>query len=271
MLPLLALLAAPELLPEAAGRWRADLEREYGTPIPVVWAGAALRGDPVGLELASKQLSEPGFRAQFDLMQAAMISEQTESGTRFLILVNEAWRGAWEGDEAALLGHELGHVWLRLRRLPAPAYQGGALGCLAVHAGDIVQHVLIRAEMDRRGIPHRRFLAKSLDASKGAMEAGSQAGDACAWARQAAVWTDARLAMEGHGWPGRVHYEAAASKRFPEVAAALQRLIGAVSGKDLDDRFAHRQSLVEVFRILQELASAQRQRTGGQSSPPAGL
>jgi hypothetical protein len=262
MLPLFAVLAAAPAIPAAIGEWRADLEREHGARVPVVWAGAGLRGDEAGFSLVSRQLGLEGFRAQFNLMHAAMISEQSQSGARFVIVVNEAWRPAWEGYEAALLGHELGHVWLRLRRLPAPAFQGGPLGCLAVHTGDIVQHILIRAEMDRRGIAHRDLLARSLDASTAALQAGSQARDDCAWVRQAALWTDARLALEGRPWPGREAYEAAARTRFPEVEASLPNIVAALAGKDLDDRLVHRQALVDVFAILKQLASAQKGRSG---------
>lgn len=257
MLVALSLILASPLVPEAIESWRADLQREFGVRIPVLWIGARVEGDQEGFDLAARQMASESFRAQFRLMQAATITETLETGSRYLIAVNEAWRPFWQGHEAALLGHEFGHVWLRLRRLPAPAYSGSESSCIAIHTGDVVQHILIRAEMDRRGIDHRALLMKSMDESAAAMAEGARPGDSCAWVRQAALWVDARLGLKSADWPGRDNYERLGKKLFPESEAAASRIIRLVEGKDLDDRFVHRQALIDVFGELKELAARQ--------------
>jgi hypothetical protein len=259
---LLALALQTVALPQGIEAWRADIEREFKVKVPIVWADVELRGDSEGFELVRRQLSQDDFRRQFSLMQAAMISERTDGVDRFVILVNLGSQDSWRGFEEALLGHELGHLWLRARRLPTPAYRGGQLGCVAVHTGDIVQHILIRAEMDRRGIDHRTFFMLNLDAAARGMEQSPQAADACAWARQAAIWVDARLAFQGRPWPGRSRYEGAAGRRYEEAGAAASRIVSMLEGKDLDVPLIHRQALAEVYGELQQLARKQQDSQG---------
>jgi len=259
---LLAIALQAVALPQGIGTWRADIEREFKVKVPIVWADGELRGDSEGFELAGRQLGKDDFRRQFSLMQAAMISERTDGVDQFVILVNLGSRDSWRGFEEALLGHELGHLWLRARRLPAPAYRGGPLGCVSVHTGDIAQHILIRAEMDRRGIDHRTFFMQNLDAAARGLEQSEAAADDCAWARQAAIWVDARLAFQGREWPGRSRYESAAGRRYAEAGAAASRIVSMLEGKDLNEPFIHRQALVDVHAVLQELAKKQQDHKG---------
>lgn len=262
MLALMALLLVPVGIPEAISAWRSDLERQFGVKTPIIFAGETIQGDPEGLELARNQLRDPDFLRQFAMMQAAMVSHRVGGADRWVILMNLDLYESWKGFEEALLGHELGHIWLRARRLPTPAFRGGEYGCLAVHTGDVVQHVLIRAEMDRRGIDHRSFLMKNLDESARAMEEGKAAADPCAWARQAALWVDARLALAAHPWPGRARYEAAAAGMFPESGEAAAEIIDRIAGLNLDDPLVHRQALMDVFSILSRLAVRQKDLRG---------
>lgn len=262
MIVLMALLLAPLSIPEAISAWRSDLERQFGVKTPIVAAGETIQGDPEGFDLASSQLRDPDFRRQFAMMQAATVSQRVEGTDRRVILLNLDLYESWKGFEEALLGHELGHIWLRARRLPTPAFRGGDYGCLAVHTGDVVQHVLIRAEMDRRRIDHRGFLMKNLDEAARAMEERNSAGDPCAWARQAALCVDARLAFAAHHWPGRTRYEAAAMGMFPESGEAAAEIIDRIAGLDLNDPLVHRQALLEVYSILSRLAFRQKDPGG---------
>jgi hypothetical protein len=262
MMVLMALLLVPMGIPEAISAWRSDLERQFGVKTPIVYVGERIQGDPEGLDLAHNQLRDPDFQRQFAMMQAAMVSHRTGGTDRWVVILNMDLYESWKGYEEALLGHELGHIWLRARRLPTPAFRGGDYGCLAVHTGDVVQHVLIRAEMDRRGIDHRGFLMKNLDDSARAMEERKAAGDPCAWARQAALWVDARLAFAAHPWPGRARYEAAATAMFPESGKAAAEIIDLIAGLDLDDPLVHRQALMDVFSILSKLAVRQKDLSG---------
>lgn len=255
MLLALSLALAAQPVPPEIERWREDLREVFGVTIPIVWVGRTVEGDPEGMDLAARQMASEGFRAQFQMMQAATVTESLAGEQRIAVLMNESWRPSWSGHEAALLGHELGHVWLRLRRLPAPAYSGGATACLAVHTGDIVQHVLIRAELERRGIDHRSLLMKNMDEAAAAMMRGSAARDSCAAARQAALWVDSRLGLKEKEWPGRADYEAAARRLFPEAEGPVGRIVGLLGGKDLDDRFVHRQALVDIYAELRPLAT----------------
>lgn len=153
LLPALVLLALPPVLEQ----WRAEIEAAGGAPVLVAEVefsadGSEMRlpDDVPGRPLFVQYLRREDFVRQFLLMRGVLVHHQGPDANAFLVLLNGARRGEWGAHEASLLGHEFGHAWLRARGYPAPVFPPGPLACLAIHTGDIVQHVLIRREMDRR-------------------------------------------------------------------------------------------------------------------------
>lgn len=256
--PLMALDLSPKLV-----EWKAEIEREGGIPVligevlPTVDGdGFHLSGNVPHRELFSQYLSQPEFAAQFKLMYAVMVSHNGPQSSALLIMVNGARRAEFAGYEDAVVGHELGHAQIKARRYPAPRFLPGVSGCLAISTGDVVQHILIRAEMDRRGIAREPFWIKSLDEASAVM-AGSgvrPAGDRCAAVRQAAQLIDVRLGLRDASWPGRERYESQVGRLFPEVEQPVDAVVAYLADKDVTGKIVHQRALEFVFDKLKNLA-----------------
>jgi hypothetical protein len=240
-LPILALLPAL-VLPPALAEWRAAIEAA-GVPVLIAEVQSPPGGetltlpeDTPGRPLFAYYLRQPGFLQQFVHMRGVMVHHQAPGAEAYLILLNGARRGEWERYEAALIGHELGHAWLRARRFPLPPTLPADPACLAIHAGDIVEHVLIRRELARRGIEQAPYWIESFEASLRHMKTlpdgeGLRLArlDPCRALRHAAAWVDARLGLGGGAWPALDEFESESRRLFPgleQTAAALLELLG---------------------------------------------
>lgn len=254
-------LAAAVVLSAALLSWKADIESR-GIHVVV----AVAEKDPDGgrffvpadtprRELLDAWLANEDFRGQFALMQATMIYQRVPGGDVAFLLLNGAWRSSWEGHEEALVAHELGHVWIKAEKYPTPVFVPGPHACLAIHTGDIVQHVLIRREMEKRGIGYRRQWLEGLERAIPLMETGPPPpeDDRCARARLAAEWVDVRLGLEPGIWPAQPRYEAAARRYMPEVVSTVRRIEDYMRSRDVADRAQHRQALQAVFEMLKDL------------------
>ncbi len=263
------LVALALALPPALEEWRLEIERTGGTPVLVAEVEFSADGQemrlPEGIQgraLFASYLRQEDFVRQFLLMRGVMVHHQGFDGQAYLVMLNGARRGEWGGHEAALIGHEFGHAWLRAKGYPAPVYQAGAAGCLAIHTGDIVQHVLIRREMERRGIGHTGLWIESLEAGlRGAQTWGDgegtrrgREGDTCLALRQVAEWVDVRLGLAAAGWRNFVAYEEEMRRVFPGLEETVGAVTGAVLGREVADPTQHRAALERVYGHLQALA-----------------
>lgn len=263
--PLLFALA----LPPALEQWRAEIEAAGGVPV----LAAEVEFDPdgrrmrlpegiAGRELFAHYLRQEEFVRQFMLMRGVMVHHRGWGGEALLVMLNGARRAEWAAHAEALAGHELGHAWLRARRYPEPAPEPGDPPCLAIHAGDIVEHVLIRRELDRRGINHRGYAAQSYAAALAAMRQWEDGAglrrpvrDACLAPRQVALWVDARLGLGAGAWADLELYEAEARRVFPgleEQVSAIEALLGAAG---LDEPGEAKAALEAVAGRLRALAA----------------
>lgn len=258
-------LAAPQVLEV----WRGEIEAAGGVPVLVAEVEFEPGGQQMrlpegiaGRALFAHYLRQEEFVRQFVHMRGVMVHHRGWGGEAFLVMLNGARRTEWEPHVAALVGHEFGHAWLRAKRFPETTPEAGDPPCLAIHAGDIVEHVLIRRELDRRGIGHRGYAAESFAASRVAMkqredgEGLKQARqDACLALRQVALWVDARLGLAAEDWPDLAQYEAEARRVFPgleEHVSAIEALVGAAA---LDDPVEAKAALEAVAGRLRKLAA----------------
>lgn len=254
-------LAALDLTPRLAD-WKTEIERESGIAVSIAEVQFNAAGDEMRLppdtprsELMGRYLSSQEFAAEFRHMFAVMVHHKDVEPGDFLIMLNGARRKDFAGAEEAVIGHELGHAMLRARRYPTPAFVPGVSGCLAIHSGDIVQHILIRAELDRRGIAHVPFWLRSLDSAADAMAAASlPQRDRCARVRQVAQLVDVRLGLRGVDWAGREKYESAVRSRFPEVERTAGDIVAYLENLDVRDKPAHDAAVRFVFQRLKDLA-----------------
>lgn len=264
LLPALVLLALPPVLEQ----WRAEIEAAGGAPVLVAEVefsadGSEMRlpDDVPGRPLFVQYLRREDFVRQFLLMRGVLVHHQGPDANAFLVLLNGARRGEWGAHEASLLGHEFGHAWLRARGYPAPVFPPGPLACLAIHTGDIVQHVLIRREMDRRGIPHQPLWLESLAAATRAARTWpdgdglrrARVDDPCLAARQAAEWADVRLGFIDARPEVVDQYEAEMRRVYPGLESVVGSIAEAVSGLEVEDRQRHREALELVFAHLRNL------------------
>lgn len=264
-------------LPPALEEWRREIEAAGGAPVYVAEVEFSADGQQMrlaegveGRELFVRYLRQEDFVRQFVMMRGVLVSHQAPEGAAHLVMLNGGRRKEWERHEAALVGHEFGHAWLRARKYPTPVFQPGPLACLAVHTGDIVQHVLIRREMERRGIGHEAMwlesLERAVEAARGLADGEgtrrARAGDACLALRQAAEWVDVRLGFAGRGAdrPGVIErYESEMRRVFPEVEPVAGAIAEAVGAREVEDRQQHRDVLREAHARLRALAESLRQ------------
>ncbi|MCW5980854.1 MAG: hypothetical protein KIT09_22425 [Bryobacteraceae bacterium] len=200
----------------------------------------------------------PAFVDEFVEMHAANLNHSGPEGSLHFILLNMARAAEWGEHEEAVLGHEFGHVWLHATGYPFPVYEGGADSCVSIQAGDAVQHVVIRAEMDRRGIVYRHYwtanLERLLDAIEGGGVAPATALPVCRAAAQVVLWLDARLGLTPESWDRYDDLIAALDRSFPELKSEVDALEALIRGRDVAEPAAHlevlRQALVEMYRFF---------------------
>lgn len=263
MLVVLALLAVT--LSPPLEQWKAEIEQIGGltvvlTRVPADRMTSAL---PLALDLPRRALlepitSQPGFVAQYRGAQAMTVNVLGENGagrTSF-VLINPKHAGSGH-EEEAIIAHEFGHIWLKAQRYPAPAYQGGEAACLSVHTLDAVQHILIREEMEKRGMAWRRPWLRGLEAALLQMEqepGAAQGIGRCQTLNQAVMWVDAEL---GAGdWPRKAAFLAALRRRFPIIVPAAEEISARLQKADVRDKSVHREMLFFVFERLKHLALA---------------
>ena len=242
--------------------WKTDIEAKGGARLLVAEVQHqaernefTLADDTPGRELFIEYLKQDQFMGQFSLMYAVMIHHKSPVGGAYLIMLNGAKRSEWEAHQEALLAHEFGHAWLKAEGYPAPILISNQWACVGIHAGDITQHVLIRAELDRRGIDHRTFWFRTMDQATVQMEKGPPPPetDRCARVRQTAQLVDVRLGVKAGQWAGQARYEAAVHQSMPEVESTASAIVEYLQSRDMADRAQHRAALQFVFEKLKEL------------------
>lgn len=253
-------LAAAVTLTAALLSWKAEIESN-GVAVVVAelqsLASGALEAasETPHRDLLAPYLESEDFSRQFALMHASMVFQRAPGREVAFVLLNGARRAEWEPWQEALLAHEFGHAWIKSLKYPTPVFVPGPHACLAVHTGDITQHVLIRRELDRRGIEYRKHWLDLLERAIPVMQTSAPPPeeDRCARARLAAEWVDVKLALQPGEWPAQASYEAAVRRYMPEIVSTVERITNYVRGCDLADRGQHREALKAVFEMLKDL------------------
>lgn len=255
-------------LPPALEQWHAEIESVGGAPVYVAEVEFSPDGQQISLPdatparpLFAQYLRQEDFVRQFILMRGVLIHHHGPDGQAHLVLLNGARRPEWGAHQDALIAHEFGHAWLRAKGYPAPVFQPGPLACLAIHTGDIVQHVLIRREMEARGIDHLALWLASLEAATAGAAvlpdnegmAKIRAGDPCLALRQAAEWADVRLGFAGSRPEIVESYEVEMRRLFPDLERAVSSIAEAVRSRKVEDHQQHLDALRQVNALLRRL------------------
>jgi len=176
------------------------------------------------------------------------------------VLLNMARSEEWRGAEEALLAHEFGHIWLHLLRYPTPAYEPGPEACVNTLASDVLQHILLRREYERRGIAFASYWLRNLDTALAALERTDaeprHGAPFCQKLAQLVLWMDVRLGLSSEQWASHSRFLRAMERNFPELKPYADRLEELLRGTDVADRDAHLQALQQTLKIMYELVDS---------------
>ncbi len=205
-------------------------------------------------EMLAAYTDQSGFVSQYRGAQAMTVNTIGEAGRVSFVLINPLLAGSGAAEEA-VIAHEFGHIWLKAKRYPAPAYTGGEAACLSVHSLDAVQHILIREEMERRQVRWKEPWFLGLDAALRQMdgEPGAATGvSRCQTLGQVATWVD--VALGAGDWPRRGAFLAAMRRRFPAMVPAAEEITEHLRKVEVADLARHRAALEFVFGRMKRLA-----------------
>ncbi|MDP2998818.1 MAG: hypothetical protein Q8N47_15130 [Bryobacterales bacterium] len=204
--------------------------------------------------LLAQLLASPGLAGQFVQTHAMTLNQQATEGRVHFVLLNMARAGEFKDAEEPLLAHEFGHAWLDALGFRSPDAAGEAQPCLAIQAGDIVQHILIRGEVARRGFAFRDYWIRNLDQALDALKkedapdgAGASGCDSLA---RIALWTDVRLALSADSWSRYGEFDQAFRSRFPLLAETVDELVTVLKAVDVTALERFRRALAYVLRRL---------------------
>lgn len=259
--------AAVRLSPDLA-KWKEEIEavRQSKVVLARVFTDRArneliLPADAAERPILRQYFLNPAFVAEFVHMHAATLNHIGAGGLIHFIVLNMARAEEWAGYEDAVLAHELGHVWLFVNNYPAPAFEGRENSCIAIQAGDAVQHVLIREEIRRRGIEFLPFWKRNLATQLETLLAHSPADFAglplCRQVSLLTQWVDVRLGLSPQTWADYDRFSEAMTRSFPMLAPAVGEVVELLSGADLHDRDAYarvqREVLARMYRLAGEV------------------
>lgn len=227
-------LDRPLTLPAAVEEWKREIEGRLFDQIPLV----RIPGDaipPEDLAVLRPSLVNPNFLANFERTQAMTLRYTAGERRRTLVLLNLTMVTQGVEGIAPLVAHELGHVWLQTLGFVPLEFAPGPYGCLAIHATDLVQHVLIRREMDRRGIAWRPYFLRDYERALESLEKvhrkGDPPGDPCWRGQRLALMVDVRDTVAAKETPARDRYLEILAEQDPEAEALAIEFLEAFDGK----------------------------------------
>lgn len=236
--------------------WRLEIEKTGPQTVYLLAMapGAAVPAGTAHQAILEQFTDNPNFQQQFSQAQALSISYSGPEGRLSFVLLNTKQTPA--EDEPYVIAHEFGHLWLKAQRYPAPAYLGGPSSCLSILAGDAVQHVLIREEMDRRKIAWREAWLRSLVSALEGLEKqrAPPAPERCQAVAQAVLWIDVSLGLTEAQWPERARFLETLSKQFSLIQPVAADLAATLKKEKLRLKADHQRALETVFTRLKQMA-----------------
>ena len=230
---------------------RVFVEMQGGVPTYVLPEDAPQR--PV----LARYFGDANFRTQFVRTHAVSINYTGVEGRLSFIVLNMA---RLNGDEEILLSHEFGHAWLHAQGLRAPALPPGQAVCQAIHVGDIVQHILIRQEQDRRGFDFRPGWTRELEVA--AVKLQSQTpetqppAEPCLRLERLALMIDVESGLTDGQWARRRSFLDRLPAGDPRLADFAHRLARILRGFELQDPTEYYMALGTVLSASHMLFQA---------------
>ena len=268
-----AALAAPPLS-ERLETWKREIEQR-GELLVVVRIETdretnqlRIPPDTPRRALLAPLLASQGLAGQFVQTHAMTLNLEAMEGRIHFVLLNMARAAEFKDAEEPLLAHEFGHAWLDALGFRAPDVAGEAQPCLAIQAGDIVQHILIRSEIERRGFVFRDYWIRNLDQALDALKKEGAPGGAgaCDALARIALWTDVKLALSADSWSRYGEFDQAFRRRFPLLAETVDELVTVLKAVDVTALERFRRALAYVYRRLAATAGTE-ERPGAPEGP----
>jgi len=233
--PLLAAQSSFVALSKSLLDWKKEIEQKGGGKlIPVRVYTDPLRNElrlPEDTEqraILRRYFLEESFRGLLAGAHSLSVNYRGSEGKLHFVLLNMARAEQWGGQEEAVLADEFGHAWLDALGYAAPDYRPGPGACVGVQAGNVVQHLLIRGELDGRGIPSREYWVRTLEPALARLESGTavplKAIPPCERLAQLALWLEVRLCGSPELWQNFSRFQQMMSKHFPEIQPYAEQI-----------------------------------------------
>lgn len=204
-----------------------------------------------GRDVVRELLMQESFVAQFIRAHALTVNTERDGQRFHFVLLNMDLADQWEAHREHLLAHEAGHLWLNaLGYRSLNADPSSPRACIATHAADIVQHVLIRHEMRRRGFDMSFWIHNQQAWLKQLGDASRATVVGCERAQAVSLWVDGALGLNAELWPG---WNARTREAFPDLVPIGERIARFLNGMDLWDRSLYEAALAWVLAELQPL------------------
>ena len=237
------------------GQWEREAGELSGGTIEVLRIGEAGSAAQRLPEIVARAMSDASFRQNLAAAHALTVNWEGPPRAHY-VLLNMALADQWKDGEEGLLAHEIGHIWLNARGFRSPPYQPGPRACLGILAGDIPQHILIRAEMARRGISGSKYWQGNLELAMRLARKSRWKLEPCQRLVVLSQWMDARLGASPDSWAEWECYEELQRRTYPWLlpyADALEKLL---RGADLDDPTGFAHMVVRVRTLLERILDA---------------
>jgi hypothetical protein len=226
---LLAFFLAAQLpfpLSDAVDQWRREIEAKSQQTILFI----RVPGDPVpavDMPVLRQYFAQPDFARSFELSQAMTFRYSKGELERSLVLLNLVRMADSGNSPEVLIAHELGHLWLHSLGLRAPRYIPVPLACASIHIGDIVQHILLRREQDRRGIAWRQSYQNDYERAAATLrqETTFAPGDDCLRIQRLSLMIDVRDSFAAREFAVRDEYLTLLARQDPEAEAIAIELL----------------------------------------------
>jgi hypothetical protein len=214
-----------------------------------------LQGDPPHRPIIVSYLMNDRFRAELFAAHALTVTHRAAGQTYSFVVLNLAREAEWRPYETGLMAHELGHVWLESQGYQGLPFSGSEDACVAVHANDIVQHILIRAETRRRQIDGVDYWLSKLMPLIQELEEDKPRTPLppCAELTLLSHWLDARLGVATEDWLALAPVATRFASRYPELAEAAEHLEAVLRPADLRNRDTYRAALHTTYEQVQVL------------------
>lgn len=208
-----------------------------------------------GRDIVRHLLMQESFVRQL-IRAHALTVDHEQAGQRFhFILLNMALADLWQDHREQLLAHEVGHLWLNALGYRSPVSDPSLpSACIATHTGDIVQHILIREEMARRGfdlsfwIRNQQEWLRRLEAEGPPVQLTP-----CDRAQVVSNWLDGVLGLTSQQWPQWPRWRESTRSAFPEITAKGKEIEDFLKDLNLWDRSLYEAALSFVHIQLMDL------------------